>query len=214
MKYIKYSSENWFAPWYVIDSLGSSVGSVNIKGHKELWIAAMYAIARSSIDGSEWWVQFNENDPPDARIMKKLDSDSIEVIDVECFEISSFNNDETLVESVKRKVLKNGVPRQYGKDTVLAGFVRRTSVAHLSQADLIKQLNPNCGSVSLLIDESIDVTTRTWVQMFPEYQKVVFDFKLSGKKQAQTPYLHLRRKGVTQSIPDNEAVQVKLFPKD
>ncbi len=212
MKYIKYSDQNWFAPWYVIESFQQSVRTKDIKGHKELWIAAMYAIARSSIDGSEWWVQFNENDPPDARIMKKINTDSVEIIDVECFEISPFDNNETLVESVRRKVLKNGVHRQYGKDTVLAGFVRRTSTTHIAQVDLIKRLNPNCGSISLLIDESIGVTTRTWVQLFPEYQKVIFDFKLSGKKSVQAPYLHLRRKGVLELIPDNETVQVEMFP--
>ena len=113
--------------------------------------------------------------------MRKIDADSVEIIDVECFEVSSFDNDETLIESVKRKVLKNGVPRQYGKGTVLAGFVRRTSIVQIAQVDLIKQLNPSCGSIALLIDESVGVTVRTWVQMFPEYQKVVFDFKLSGK---------------------------------
>ena len=53
MNYIKYSDQNWFAPWYVIDTLHQSAGTKNVKGHKELWIAAMYAIVRSSIDDSE-----------------------------------------------------------------------------------------------------------------------------------------------------------------
>ena len=212
-KFIKYSDSNWFAPWYVIDSLKKSAGTKNIQGHTEMWIAAMYAICRSTQDGSIWWVQFDKRNPPDARIMRKIDkTDSLEITDIECFELSTHDKKESLIESIKRKLIKNNAPRQYGKNTAVVGFVRRSSIIDASYTELIKNLNPNCGSLVLIVDEKNEVTTRSCIQLFPDYMKVTFDFKANGRKDTQNPLMTTRRKGTPPTINEGEIVDVEMFP--
>lgn len=213
-KYLKYSDNNWFAPWYVIDSLGKSVGTKNIKGHKEIWIAAMYAICRSAQDGSEWWVQFNKDDPPDARIMKKVEeTDSLEIIDIECFILSPYDKNESVTQSVKRKLTKNGNPIQYGKNTVVVGFLMRNGIINgLVDSKEINQIEPSCGAVAILTDEMVGKTIRSFIQLFPNYQKIIFDFKAKGKKGEQGPMLYTQRKGTSPLGSDGEMIDVEMFP--
>jgi hypothetical protein len=213
-RYIKYSDNNWFAPWYVIDSLRKSVGTKSIKGHKEIWLAAMYAICHSSQDNSKWWVQFSKNDPPDARIMRKIEeTDSLEILDVECFELSQFDTHESLMQSIIRKLTRSGAPVQYGKNTVVVGFLMRKGIINgFIDPVEIKQIKPNCGAIAILADEMMGKTTRSFIQLFPDYQKIIFDFKIKGKKETQKAFLCTHRKGTVLPVEDGEIVDVEMFP--
>lgn len=212
-KLIMYSENNWFAPWYVIDSLKKSARTKNRQGHTEMWIAAMYAICRSTQDGSTWWVQFDKRNPPDARIMRKIDeTDSLEIMDIECFELSEHDKNESLIEAIKRKLTKNNAPRQYGENTAIVGFLRRSLIIDASITEHIKNINPNCGSLVLVVDEKIGITTRSCVQLFPNYVKVTFDFKTSGRKDTQNPLMTTQRKGTFPIANKGEIVDVEMFP--
>lgn len=213
-KYIPFSENNWFAPWYVMDSLKKSVGTKDVQGHTEMWIAAVYAICRSTQDDMEWWVQFDKRNPPDARIMKKVEeTDSLEIIDVECFEISQHDKNESVKQSIRRKLIKNGAPRQYGKNTAIVGFTMRPSLIDSHYAEDIKSLNPGCGSLTLIVDEQKGMTVRSCIQLLPNYQKVDFDFKAKGKKGTQNPLLTTHRKGTPAVAGSGELVDVEMFPK-
>lgn len=212
-KYIKYSEHNWFAPWYVMDSLEKSVGTRDMQGHKEMWIAAMYAICRSTEDDTEWWVQFDKRNPPDTRIMKKNEkTDSLEIIDVECFELSQYDTHESVMQSIQRKIIKNGAPRQYGKNTAVVGFVRRSLLIDSYYTEDVKNLNPGCGSLSLIVDEKEGMTMRACIQLFPVYQKIIFDFKTKGRKGKQNPLITTHRKGTLEIVKNGEMVDVEMFP--
>jgi len=88
----------------------------------------------------------------------------------------------------------------------------RDSIISPYDAEVLKELNPDCGSIALLLDEKEGKTTRTWMQLFPTLEKVVFNFKLSGIKNIQRPYIHTRRKGNLATITEGEIIKVDMFP--
>ena len=145
--------------------------------------------------------------------MRKIEeTDSLEITDIECFELSEHDKNQSLIKSIKRKLTKNNAPRQYGKNTAVVGFVRRFSIIDATLAEHIKDINPNCGSLVLIVDEKIEMTTRSCIQLFPYYIKVTFDFKASGREDTQNSLMTTQRKGTLPILNEGEIVDVEMFP--
>ncbi len=72
-------------------------------------------------------------------------------------------------------VILSGVRIPPSPQKIRIGFLMRNGIINgLFIPDEIRQIKPNCGSVAILANEMTGETTRSFVQLFPEYQKIIF----------------------------------------
>lgn len=191
-----WSEKIWFSPSYIISELASAMASGDtnrIKRMKEAWIGAVAFICWSAMEPNEWWIQIPRQDPPDLLAMRLIPTEDglgqqLSQLSVEVFEISE-HDAEPVEKSIERKL--NG--KDYSGMMVI-GFVKREGVLdHEKIARRLKALNPMAGSVCLLVSEGTGGTSRSFIQLFPDVQKVTADFGAFCKTTSQKDFIDMRR---------------------
>lgn len=208
--HLKFSNKNWFSPKYVIDSLGKDK---NIKKHKELWIAAVYAIARAKLEKiehelpkePELWIQFNENDPPDTRIMT-LRSGTMCGWDIEVFEISNFEKN-----SIENSILKKTKDKQYGENVCVVGFVCRQGILEENVVEKLKSNGGLFGQIALISRTHETEPIFRLDQIYPELGSFHFILNNSEVVNNQNPFVRMSRSGI-KSKNLTDVVAVEMFP--
>ncbi len=190
-----WSKDIWFSPCYVINELEKTVRTGNqkkIDKAKEAWICAVALICRTKVEPTEWWIQVPEKDPPDLLAMHFVPhaggkGNSLSQLPVEVFEIREFNN-ESIEKSIERKLEE----KDYS-GAMVVGFVRRQQFFdHVVVSNHIKKINPNAGSVFLIVNEENN-TNFSFIGIFPDCVKFKADFGAFCKTTNQNDFVDVKR---------------------
>ncbi len=214
-----YSENRWFSPRHIINALswaGGKADTNTLKHLKEAWICAVALICRARVEPQEWWIQIPKQDPPDLLAahfvpFEEGRSDSLSVQPVEVFEISQYDSDEDLFNSIQRKL--NG---QDYRGMLVVGFVMRsTGFNHIAMAARIKALGPKVGALDIiLVEDSGKPTEMSCIELFPMPAKRSCDFGKVCRESKQEDYIELMRgtKPTSRNISSSDDV-VTIVPR-
>jgi hypothetical protein len=207
-----WNEKYWFSPCYVIqewERINLLGNAQKIKRANEAWICAVAMICQSKIEHAEWWIQIPKNDPPDVLAMKLFPhknglGNSLHEFQVEVFEISSYDKQESIEDSIVRKL---GI-KDYSGMHVIA-FVRRLGFFdHNILATHIQNLRPKALSISLIVREE-ENTNISFIQLFPDCLKFKHDWGLVCKTTDQRDFIEVKRE--TKVIKNDEITNDRLM---
>jgi hypothetical protein len=216
MKIMPWSDKIWFSPKFIIDFLAQAGGKANkeqMKRLKEAWICAVSMICRAQVERAEYWLQLPRRDPPDILAMKLVPTPNgtdkdISRLKVEVFELSQHDS-EPIAESIKRK-LKN---QDYAGFVVIGFLMRASPIDYAGLTEAIRKASPKVGALSLLVHERLDGSTvMTYIQLYPKFAKVKFDFGKYCKESRQDDYIVLRRSGTLRTDTDSRNGSPTVVP--
>lgn len=188
-----WSEKIWFSPKYAIEALSIAVAEKkDLKRYKEAWICAVATICYSEKRPAEWWIQIPRQDPPDVLAMnlvinEKYKGQVLSQVNVEVFEISSFDN-ESIAKSITRKLDK----KDYSETTLIAFVRRELAFDHEALATYLQNLKPKIQTLSLIVFEE-QSTNVSFIQLFPECVKWKTDFGRWCKTTKQRDFIELSR---------------------
>lgn len=189
-----WSDKIWFSPCYIINELANTViAGKGVKQHKEAWICAVAFICHAQLNEKEWWIQLPKDDPPDVLAMELIKTpdgkgQTLSMVNVEVFEISSHDSTESIQQSIERKIGN----KDYSNMTLIA-FVRRMQIFdHVDLAENMQRINPKVQNLWLIVFEGAK-TNISLIALFPELLKFNVDFGQWCKNTVQKDYIELTR---------------------
>lgn len=212
-----WNEKYWFSPCYVIKEWArqKKAGNKKIKKYEEAWVCAVALICSQKDTQNEWWIQVPQqtNSTPDVVGMTIIpNSDGIgqdlAFNDFEIFEISEFDNEESIEASIERKI--------YNKDyanIILIGFVRRNVVFdYVRVSEYIQSLKPKAMGILLLVSETAN-TNFGIIGIYPEPFKLKeSNFGLYCNNSTQKDFTEMIRGTKISNIDNNTDDFLTLVP--